>query len=562
MRGVVAEDIQVRAGAVTAVLTGGALRDIRVLGNRALDAVYVAVRDRDWKTVPGVLSDLQCTSRPGGFAASWSSRHRGSGIDFRWDASIAADQHGMTFRLDGVALAEFDTQRIGFCLLHPVELTGTAIDLVLADGSPAAAVFPHQVSPGPILTGAVRLSSEVGPGARLEVSFAGGSLETEDHRNWTDPGWKTYTPPQSDAAPRRMRPGERISQTVSLTGIAAAGARPRPPAAEIAELAIGEQDGVLPAVGLVLADGGEQETPSVLRMRPAVLHVDLHESDDWRSRLRQAADLAAQAGSKLSVGLIGSSPAWLASCATTLSELRQPLAAVGVYEPPEGIASQEGGRIVRQQLRRGHCGAPVGGGSRLHFAQLNRSAARDPEWDFVTFGVTAQNHHTDDDSVMSTILGQEPAVRSAIALAGGRPIAVGSVSLRPRPAPFGPASPRDLRDARESAPFGVAWLCAAVISMRAAEMITFLNPVIDGAGALPLAAGHDVERVFARLAGLAYEPVRLVRCDRRRIAALAVGPPEAEPLLILANLTPRPVTVRLAERKWTLDGYGTAMTGV
>jgi hypothetical protein len=559
MRNVVTKDIQVRAGAVTAVLTGGTLRDIRVLGNRALDAVYVAVRDRDWKTVPGVLSDLQYTSRPGGFTASWSSRHRGSGIDFRWDASIAADQQGMTFRLDGVALAEFDTNRIGFCLLHPVELTGTAIDVVLAGGRPAPAVFPHQVSPGPVLTGAVRLSCEVGPGARLGVSFAGGSLETEDHRNWTDPGWKTYTPPQSDATPRHMRPGERISQAVSLTGIAAPGARPRPPAAEIAELDLGEQDGVLPALGLVLAEAGEQEAQSVLRMRPAVLHVDLQEGGDWRGRLRRAADLAVLAGSKLSVALIGSSQAWLASCATALSELRQPLAAVGVYEPPEGIASPEAGRIVRRQLRRGHSGAPVGGGSLLHFAQLNRSAARDPEWDFVTFGVTAQNHHTDDDSVMSTILGQEPAFRSAAALAGGRPVAVGPVSLRPRRrGPFGPASPRDLR---ESEPFGIAWLCATVISLHAAEMITFLNPVIDEAGALTPAGGHDVECVCARLAGLAGEPVRLVRCDRRRIAALAVGPPQAEPLLILANLSPRPVTVRLAEREWPLAGYGTALAG-
>jgi len=529
-------DGPVQAGPFSALLADGALRDIRLLGYRALDAVYVAVRDSYWNTIPGSVSVFRYVQNINGFTATWHCVHRAADVEFAWRGRIEANRQQIAFRMDGEAFSEFETNRIGFCLLHPIELTGTPVE-VLDQGT---TVFPVRVSPGPILTGASGMSYQAGPGARLGISFTGGRMETEDHRNWTDPGWKTYTPPLADPAPWRMRPGDRICQEVILRGSIAPGTRPLP-VSDVASLRLGQADGVMPELGIV-TDG--REVASLRRLAPDVIHIQLTEDEDWRARLTLAADGAAQ----ISVALIGTSPAWLAACARALP----PVVAVGVFAPPDGIAPVGAARIVREQLPPG---VPVGGGSLLHFAELNRgAAARDPDWDFIMFPVTAQVHHTDDGSVMSTVLGQGPAVRDA---SDGLPVIVGPVSLRRRAGQFAPASPQDPRDPRECEPVGVAWLCASTIAMHAAKRIIFLNPAAAGDPADGDCA--EAERVFSTLARLAGRPVLRVECDRRRVAALAVHRTDDTPLLVVSNLTPGPLTIRLGRRTWTLRGYETAV---
>lgn len=548
------------------MLAGGELRDLRVLGYRALDAVYVAVRDDRWNTVPGVISDVRCSRRGAGGTASWRVRHRGSGIDFEWRGSLEADDQELVFRLDGTARAGFGTNRIGVCLLHPAELAGTAVRVTWPGGRTEATSFPRRVSPAPVLTGATGLDYETGPGARLAAAVTGGLLETEDHRNWTDPGWKTYTPPLAEPAPRLMRPGDRVSQVVRLRGICQPGALPAAleAAAGPFDLRIGAPDGVLPQVGVMLATGTDDELTALSLMRPGVLHTGLRPGGGWRGRLARASAAADRLGSGLSVALTGTDLAWLADCGRALAALPRPPVAVGVFAPPDGIAPAACAAAVRRELRAGHPGVPVGGGSMLHFAELNRAAALDPDWDFVSFPVTAQAHHSDDRLVMSTILGQEPAVRSAAALAGGRPVVAAPVSLRPRVTPATAADPGDRRDPRESTRFGAAWLCASVIAMRAARTVIFLNPLVDASGvasAEPAGAepAADLERLMAALAGLAGQPVLRVDTDRRRVAALAVVRPGRTPLLIAASLAPEPVTIRLGSRAWPLPGYGTVI---
>ena len=50
---------ELRAGPVTAVLDGRDVRNVRFGGLQIVDRVYVALRDRNWGTVPGVVSNLE-----------------------------------------------------------------------------------------------------------------------------------------------------------------------------------------------------------------------------------------------------------------------------------------------------------------------------------------------------------------------------------------------------------------------------------------------------------------------------------------------------------------------
>lgn len=558
-----------QAGALSLVLAGGELRDVRVLGYRALDAVYVAVRDSSWNTIGGQVSHFRYRPRHDGFEASWQVQHRGTGIAFDWHGTVTADGQELTFRMDGTARSEFETNRIGVCLLHPPELAGAAVQAGFPGGKTGTSSFPLHVSPGPVLTRATGLGYQAGPGARLTVAVTGGLLETEDHRNWTDPGWKTYTPPLGEPAPRRMRPGDRLSQVVQLTGTVRPRAAAAPPQDDPIELRLAGPEGALPKIGVMLADGGEPELSTLRRMHPSVLHAGLRPGGDWAGRLMLAAACAADLDSELSVAVTGTSLSWLAECGAVLGALPAPPVAVSVFAPPDGIAPHAAASMLRQELHRGHPGVPVGGGSMLHAAELNRAASPGPDWDFVSFPVTAQAHHTSDGLVMSTILGQEPAIRCALALAAGRGVVASPVSLRARVTPFTPADPADPRDPRESTRFGAAWLCASVIAMHAAHMIIFLNPLADGSGAAGPAgpemagadAASDIGHLVATLASLAGQPVLRVSTDPRRVAALAVERPGGRPLLVAASLSPDPVTIRFGGRAWPLPGYGTMIAG-
>jgi hypothetical protein len=564
----------VTAGALTGQLSGGALSDVRLRGQIALDAVYVAVRDRYWNTVPGVAGDFRCVRSGDGLTATWSCVHQGSGLDFRWHGRVDAGPDGITFHLDGTAQAAFETNRIGLCLLHPAELAGTPVQVALPDGRQSAAAFPARISPGPVVSGVTGLAYPVGPDAALAIGFEGGLLETEDHRNWTDPGWKTYTPPLAEPAPRRMRLGDRITQVLTLRATAGTAQAPLPPASEPVTLHLGPAVGVMPDLGIMLGAGGARDRENLSRLAPGLLHAELTE-DDWPERLPLAASLARAIGARLSVALVspgvspvpspGTGTGWLAPCARALAGLAQPLAAVAVFAPPDGIAAPGLAAIVRRPLAagRGHERTPVGGGSLLHFAELNRAAPRDPDWDFLAFPVTPQVHHNDDASVMSTIRGQETAVRDASELAGGRPVLVGPVSLRPRTGPFDPARPDDPPDLREAQPIGAAWLAASVIAMHTARQITFLDPLAGLARAAGPAApdDHGTGRLFATLAGYAGRPVHPVGRDRRLVAALGIARSGAPPLVLVSNLTPQPVTVRHGGRDWPLRGYQVTTLG-
>ena len=537
-----------RTTELTARVSDGWVRDICVAGHRAIDAIYVAVRDDQWKTVPGRMSGFRVSSTAAGFSASWTVRHQGSGIDFSWEGQLEAASGSVVLTMWGEALSTFDTHRIGLCVLHPIELVGTPVRTAFADGSAGATRFPESIDPSPVVSGIQDLSYELVPDVRISVHFTGEQFEMEDHRNWTDAGWKTYCPPLADSATRRVAAGERIRQSVRVTPIVGPSVdREDCLPAEPLEVTVGSVTGVLPEIGVVFADAGEREAATLEALSVRLLHVELIAGDDWSSRLDAAVEAARAARARLSVSLVGADGAWLAACASKVGQQSVPISAVTVLGVGHGVAAGHLVRTVRDELRSAGRSTAVGGGSGLHFAELNRSHGSVGDWDFVAFAVCAQVHHTDDTLVMETVLGQRAAVTDAGALTGGLPVAVGPVSLRRRAGSAAPPDPRDPRDPRESADFGAAWVWGSVSAMSEASRIVFLNPLLDGNGCA--SADSPVTGAFRTLSKLAGASVRRVQSNRRRLGVLAVDRPGTGPLVIVANLRPQSVRVQRNARE-------------
>ncbi|MGH9185002.1 MAG: D-apionate lactonase, partial [Acidimicrobiales bacterium] len=210
-----------RSGVVSAMFDAGSLRDVHVGNEVALLQVYVAVRDANWATVPGELQDLHVEHRPDGFAVTFRSVHAWGDASFSWDARIEGRSGTVTFVMDGVAGADFATNRIGFCLLHPLSLAGTPVTIRTVTGERQMR-FPTDISPHQPFPEMAGMTHPLGAKARLDLAFDGDLFETEDQRNWTDASYKTYCTPLRLPYPRQVRAGERIRQAVTLTGHAPA----------------------------------------------------------------------------------------------------------------------------------------------------------------------------------------------------------------------------------------------------------------------------------------------------------------------------------------------------
>src|SRR5689334_6850038 len=110
---------ELRAGPLSAVFEQGDLRYIRFGDREIVRRLYVAIRDRNWGTVPPELSNVQIETSPDLFRISYDVENRQGEIDFFWRGKISGDARGtITFSMDGEARSNFTRSRIGFCVLH------------------------------------------------------------------------------------------------------------------------------------------------------------------------------------------------------------------------------------------------------------------------------------------------------------------------------------------------------------------------------------------------------------------------------------------------------------
>ena len=208
------------AGPLTAEYDGGSLRYIRLGGHEILRRVLVAVRNRNWQTIPAVLSNEMVVRNADNFRISFTANHE---IGFVWNGLIEGDSDGtIRFAMSGKATRSFWRNRIGICVLHPIaECAGRECIVEHSDGTEEASQFPMLISPHqPFLD--IR-ALRYGP---LRIETFGDIFETEDQRNWTDASFKTYSTPLSIPIPAEVHPGDSITQSVTLSLVG----QPLPPA--------------------------------------------------------------------------------------------------------------------------------------------------------------------------------------------------------------------------------------------------------------------------------------------------------------------------------------------
>jgi hypothetical protein len=338
------EQVALRAGPLSLVYEGGDLRYIKFGDREILRRVYVAIRDRNWGTVLPVISNVQMDAGQDSFRISYDVENKEGDIDFFWKGTITGDPEGtITFTMDGVARSTFLRNRIGFCILHPMELAGSTCRIEHVDGALEECDFPRYIAPQFVIDGEVKpvhpfnemqaMSYQIKSDLRAEIRFSGDIFEMEDQRNWTDASFKTYCTPLRLPFPVEVKEGTQVTQSVTVT---LKGEIPEVQA-EAAEkgltLSVGSSPvGSLPRIGLGVASHGQPPSQKELERLKALhlshLRADVHLSQpDYEAKLRQATSEANALGIPLEVAVTMSDAAAteLKALASVLDQLKPPV---------------------------------------------------------------------------------------------------------------------------------------------------------------------------------------------------------------------------------------------
>ena len=228
-----AQPLRLRAGPLTLQFdpNTASLRRLCLGGTELVRGVYAAVRDRDWGTVPSRLEDLKVRHDADSFRLDLNVNCRAADIHFVWQGTLAGFPDGtISFTFEGEARSSFLSNRIGFCVLHPLAgCVGRACTVEHTDDRVEQGLFPRWVAPHQPFQQIRALTTEPLPGLRVSVAFEGDVFEMEDQRNWTDASFKTYCRPLALPFPVPVEPGQRFRQTVTIrTALPAADGPARP----------------------------------------------------------------------------------------------------------------------------------------------------------------------------------------------------------------------------------------------------------------------------------------------------------------------------------------------
>ena len=208
--------LELRAGPLTMIFdpSNAFIRYIRWGAQEVVRAIYGAVRDHNWATIPSAVSNLKTDVTNDSFRISFDVACREREVDYSWRGNICGDAAGkVTYTFEGKARSNFQRNRIGLCVLHPIEeCAGRACMIEHVDGSREMGTFPRT-----ILADQPFFDIQAVNYGSVEIRFNGETFEMEDQRNYGDASYKTYSTPQRLPKPAPVRTGDEVRHEVTVT---------------------------------------------------------------------------------------------------------------------------------------------------------------------------------------------------------------------------------------------------------------------------------------------------------------------------------------------------------
>jgi D-apionolactonase len=572
--------MHLRAGPLTAHYQDGALRYNRLAGEDVLLQIYAAVRDHNWGTVMPRLSDEQVDAQLDSFRISYTAEHRQGDIDFVWQGVITGASDGtIIFTMDGQAHSTFRRNRIGFCVLHPMNCAGKSCTVEHVDGTITEGIFPDHIAPHQPYFDIRAITHEAAPGVKVEVRMEGDTFEMEDQRNWTDASYKTYCTPLGLPFPATVKAGTKIAQTITLRlhGDTAGYQQTGDSRQEAITLTVPQSTRKpLPHIGLGTASHGNQLTRQEIERLKALhlvhLRVDIHLSaSEYEVKLTQATNEAWALGVKLEAALhlTDAGETELQAFRDVLTRIKPPVCIWLIFHAQEKSTSAHWVALARQYLADYEPDALIGAGTDAFFTELNRERPPVEALDLVTYSLNPQVHAFDNASLVEALRPQAVTVESARSFVGNLPVVVSPVTLTMRfnPNATGPEpepQPGELPpqvDVRQMSLFGAGWTLGSIkyLAESGAHSLTYYETtgwrgVMETVGGSPLpdqfisipGSVFPLYHVLADVGEFAGGEVILAQSSRILEVDGLVLRKNNQTRILLANFTPETQITRLS----------------
>ena len=488
---VVSPTFTLKAGSVDLIYEGGFIRYIKLGDKEIIRMINHAVRDHNWGTVPLRIFDETIENNKDSFIIRYKAEAKQGNIHFLWKCKIEGDSDNtVSFTIDGEALTDFQRNRIGFTVLHPVkECEGQKVTITNSGGDSEVKEFPKLISPHQPFFDIVSMRWDIG-NTKVSLEFSGDTFETEDQRNWTDASYKTYCTPLALPFPVLLKKGSRVKQVIKLK--VEGEAEQNYSQKTVHTFSISNDP--YPLLKINIGQSTEVKTLSEHEITTIkTVGFDYYQVDiklyetGWKDKFARAVIESDSLGIPLELSLFFDDAA---NEAEELADFvaNEPLsvAVVNTFNRKPHVTQENTLEAVLPVLRRLFPKALIGAGTNAFFAELNRDRISTKKIDFLVYSVNPQVHAFDNNSLIETIDAQPYTVRTAKSFSDDKPVHISPVTFKMRWNPNAtgedvviPGQLPDDVDVRQPSLFGAAWLLGTVNSLLKAgtASVTFFETV-------------------------------------------------------------------------------------
>ena len=433
------KQIKLRAGSLSMIYENGAIRYVKAGGNELIRMIYPAVRDRDWLTINVVISDESVETSPDAFFIKYRAHYNSGGIGFIADIRIEGRADStLICTFEGEAMTTFQKNRIGLCILHPVEgCAGNNCIIEHTGGSTEQSFFPEDISPHQIFLD-IKSMRWLTHGVNCRIDFEGDIFETEDQRNWTDASYKTYSTPLSEPYPVTIEKGAQIRQKIVFSTGWSQGTEESRDDKVVIRL-FPEKTRKLPSIGTCRSFRQRTLTENEIRILRALhfdhYRADLHLfSDDWVEIAEQACSESFEIGTDLYLALFfgDNMEEEAAGFINWYAQSRPAISAILLLHRSYPVTPEQLALYIIPKLRDIDPAIDIATGTNAGFAELNRNRPGDTGNDQICYSIHPQEHASDNRTLTENLKAQEYSVTSAKAFAGKKGICVSPVTIQRR----------------------------------------------------------------------------------------------------------------------------------
>lgn len=485
------------AGTLKCMYENGNLRYIYSGEKEVVRMIYSAVRDENWETASYVISDEVIEESEGSFTIKYNSFYQLNQIHYKAAFTIEGKDNTLSFSMKGEALNSFQANRVGICVLHPIEecagkkvlIKQKAVNRELADSSSVwleeaglreaessyTGTFPVLVSPHQPFKQVQQMQWLFEDGVEATLIFEGDIFETEDQRNWTDASYKTYSRPLELPSPIWVSEGETMEQKITLkvTGDK-----------EISELSVpqslstDEIKVLFPKIGYCRRKSFKPLTETEINLLQKVpfdhYRLELHlDETDWQEELSIALSEAKKLSAKLELVVFFQRiiEKELKELIEKLQNEQQYITSILVLHKKQKVTPHELLKQIYPVLKAALPDVKCGYGTDGHFADLNRNRPQISDYDFVSFSISPQVHAVDTRSLIENLNAQADTIKTALTFTGNKAIHISPVTLKNRTSSD---SAKDI-DPRQHTWLTAHWTLQTIKNLSGAGNITFFE---------------------------------------------------------------------------------------